>query len=150
MVGTGTRVDLVKTRMTTGNSPARPADSASRTARPVSRFSQENATPTPTVSGRQGRGRAGVEAEAQRRGDGGHEGDDEQVADGVGGGAADQDRRAGDGQGPEAVDHSAGQVVGDGDPGLGGSEADGQDEQPGQQVVDVAGGPGGAGRPPKA
>src|SRR5262252_2742352 len=49
MVATGTRVELVKVRMMTGNRPARPAVSASRTTIPSSRLSQEKATPAATA-----------------------------------------------------------------------------------------------------
>src|SRR5487761_48104 len=59
MVATGTRAELVKNKMMTGNRPASPADSGSRTARPSSRLSQENASPAATARATAARAAAG-------------------------------------------------------------------------------------------
>src|SRR5487761_6476 len=68
MVATGTRAELVKNKMMTGNRPASPADSGSRTARPSSRLSQEDPHPGPhrEGAGREGGGGSGVEPEPGR------------------------------------------------------------------------------------
>src|SRR6516164_3312583 len=92
--------------------------------------------------GGQGGGGPGVEPEPDRGTDGGHQPDDEQVAQGIGDDPAGQHRAAADGQGPEPVDHAGGQVLGDGHSGLRGAEPDRQHEDTRQQVVDVAGRPG--------
>src|SRR5215472_10357768 len=59
MVATGTRAELVKNKMMTGNRPASPADSGSRTARPSSRLSQENTRPVATANATAARAAAG-------------------------------------------------------------------------------------------
>jgi hypothetical protein len=79
-----------------------------------------------------------VEAEADERGDPGHERQDEQVADRIGGGASGQHGGAGHRQCPEPVDHSGGEVVGYRHAGLRCAERDGQYPDAGKQVVDVA------------
>lgn len=50
MVATGTRVELVKTRMMTGNSPASPAASGSRISRPSRTSTHDSAIPAATAS----------------------------------------------------------------------------------------------------
>ena len=144
MVATGTRAELVKNKMTTGNRPASPADSGSRTSEAEQQVEPGERKPRRDreADGGQGGGGPGVEPEPDRGADGDHQPDDEQVAQGVGGDPPGQHRAAGDGQGPEPVDHAGGQVFGDGHPGLGGAEPDRQHEDPRQQVVDVAGHPG--------
>src|SRR5579875_191445 len=84
---------------------------------------------------------SGVEPEADGHPDAGQQ-QDEQVPRRVRGDPAGQDRGSADGQGPEPVDHPGADVLGDGDPGLGGAEPERQDEDARQQVVDVAGGAG--------
>ena len=140
MVATGTRTELVKNKTMMGKSPMRPADSESRTARPMSRLSQEKASPDGDRDGHggDGGGRAGVEPESDRGPDPDHQQDDEQIAQGVGGDTAGQHRAAGDGQRAEPVDHAGVQVLGDGHAGLGRVEPDREHEEPRQQVVDVA------------
>ena len=59
MVATGARVELVKNKMMIGNRPASPADSGSRTTRPSSRLSQENASPAATARATAARAAAG-------------------------------------------------------------------------------------------
>ena len=90
-----------------------------------------------------------MEAEPDRGADGDHQGEHEQVADGVGGGAAGQDAQPAIGQRAEPVDHPGGQVFGDGHAGLGGAERDGSTKAR-QQVVDVMANAGGWMAPPKA
>ena len=80
---------------------------------------------------------AGVEAEPDQGADDQHQQDHEQVADGVGQGAAGEHGRAGHGQGAEPVDHAPRHVLGQGDAGLGGAEDHRLDQDPGHQEVDV-------------
>src|SRR6266568_4402255 len=78
-----------------------------------------------------------LEAEPDQVADGGHQADDEDVADQVRHGAPGQHGRAGHRHGPEAVDHPALQVFRQADRRLRGAEGDRLDEDPGQQEVDV-------------
>ena len=117
-VATGTNVELVKISGMTASSPPMPADSGSRTSSPSSAKIHEKATPTARASpiAASAAGGAGVEPEPDRVADAGHQGQDEQVADGVCDGAAGQDGGAGHRQCPEPVDHAGGQVVGEATP----------------------------------
>ena len=96
MVATGTRAELVKNKMMTGNRPASPADSGSRTARPSSRLSQENASPAATARATAARAAAGPAWNRNpiAAADGDHQPGHEQVAQRVGGDPPGQDRGA--------------------------------------------------------
>jgi hypothetical protein len=95
-VATGTNMELVKITGMTARSPPMPADSASRTTSPSSAKIQEKATPTAReADSGQRRARAGVEAEADRVPQAGHQHQYEQVAERVGGDGAGQDGAAG-------------------------------------------------------
>ncbi|HEV8570143.1 MAG TPA: hypothetical protein VGQ92_24170 [Actinoplanes sp.] len=137
-VATGTNMELVKITGMTARSPPMPADSASRTTSPSSAKIQEKATPTAReADSGQRRARAGVEAEADRVPQAGHQHQYEQVAERVGGDGAGQDGAAGHRQGPELVDHAGRQILGERDARLRRAERDGQNPDAGRRVVDV-------------
>ena len=140
MLETGTKTELAKT---SGNSSTNPAVCAVSAPAYDQRYEGEDPAEGEPEGGDEGDARerrddAGLETEADQVADADHQADDQDVSHEVGGRSPEQDRRAGHRHRAEAVDHAAAQVLGEADRSVGRTEGHRLDEDPRQQVVDVA------------